>query len=321
MPRVRLVFVAVLIGGLVTAAVAQDKQKFETRFEKDKPFYQKLTTSVTQNVKVQGGSEVPLKHELTFYFKWTPVNVDKDKTVVKQTIEGVKFKLDIAGQTVDYDSTDPNPSGATGNPGLSEFFKNLIGSEFTVTFKGSTIEKVDGREEMLKKLGSINPQIEGLLKSILTDDALKEMTDPSGGIAPPGEKAVNETWEKKSTLSLGPIGSYERTLTYTYKGKDPEKKDFDRVEVKPALQYKPPTGGGGGLPFTIKGGKFETKDVKQGVVLYNPKAGRVESVRINVTLAGELDVAIGAQDTKVSLTQEQRTELDTSDTSLLPKKQ
>jgi hypothetical protein len=318
--RIRLAFIALLMGGLVTATLAQDKQKFETRFEKDKSFFQKLTTSVTQSVKVQGGSEVPLKHELTFFFKWTPVNVDKDKAVVKQSIEGVRFRLDIAGQTVDYDSTDTNPTGATGNPGLSEFFKNLIGSELTVTFKGSAIEKVDGREEMLKKLGSVNPQIEQLLKNILSDEALKEMTDPSGGIIPPTEKAVNETWEKKSTLSLGPIGSYDRTLTYTYKGKDPEKKDFDRLEVKPSLQYKPPTAGAGQLPFTIKGGKFETKDVKEGVILYNPKAGRVESVRISVTLVGDLDVTIGAQDSKISLTQEQRTELDSSDTSLLPKK-
>ena len=321
MPRVRLGMVAGLLAGMVSLAAAQDKQSFETRFDKDKPFYQKLSTKVEQTLKVQGGSEVPLKHEQTFYFKWTPVSQDKDKTVAKMSIEGVQFKMDIAGQTIDYDSTNPNPTGAAGNPGLAEFFKNLIGSELTVTFgKGMAVEKVDGREELQKKLAAINPQMEAVLKSVLTDDAIKEMTDPAAGVTPPGPKAVNETWEKKSTISLGPIGSYERTFTYTYKGKDPEKKELDRIEVKPSLTYKPPTGSSEGLPFRIKGGKLETKDVKQGLVLYNPKAGRVESVRVHLTLAGDLDVTIGSADSKVSLTQDQRTELDTSDTPLLPKK-
>lgn len=325
MPRVRLGMMAGLVVAMVSVAAAQDKQDkqaFDTRFEKDKSFYQKLTTRVDQQLKVQGGSEVPLKHEQTFYFKWTPIDQDKDgKWTAKMGIEGVQFKMDIAGQTIDYDSTNPNPSGVTGNPGLSEFFKNLVGSELTVTFgKGMAVEKVDGRDELQKKLAAVNPQMEAVLKSVLTDEAIKEMTDPSAGVTPAAPQAVNGTWEKKSTLSLGPIGSYDRTFTYTYKGKDTEKKDLDRIEVKPTLTYKPPTGSGEGLPFRIKGGKLETKEVKQGLVLYNPKAGRVESVRINLVLTGDLDVTIGSADSKVSLTQDQRTELDTSDTPLLPKK-
>jgi hypothetical protein len=323
-PRVRLGMMAGLVVGIVSVAAAQDatKQSFETRFEKDKPFYQKLTTRVDQQLKVQGGSEVPLKHEQTFYFKWTPISQDKDgKWTAKMGIEGVQFKMDIAGQTIDFDSTNPNPSGATGNPGLTEFFKNLVGSELTITFgKGMAVEKVDGRDELQKKLSAVNPQMEAVLKSVLTDEAIKEMTDPSAGVTPAAPQAVNGTWEKKSTLSLGPIGSYERTFVYTYKGKDPEKKELDRIEVKPSLAYKPPAGAGEGLPFRIKGGKLDTKEVKQGVVLYNPKAGRVESVRINLILTGDLDVTIGSADSKVNLTQDQRTELDTSETPLLPKK-
>ncbi len=323
MPRVRLGMLAGLLAAMASVAAAQDaKQSFETKFEKDKPFYQKLTTKVDQQLKVQGGSEVPLKHEQTFYFKWTPVSQDKDGTwTAKMAIEGVQFKMDIAGQTIDYDSTNPNPLGAAGNPGLAEFFKNLVGSELTVKFgKNMAVEKVDGRDELQKKLAAVNPQMEAVLKTVLTDEAIKEMTDPSAGVTPPVPQPVNGTWEKKSTLSLGPIGSYDRTFAYTYKGKDPEKKDLDRIEVKPTLTYKPPTGSGEGLPFRIKGGKLETKEVKQGLVLYNPKSGKVEQVRINLVLTGDLDVVIGSADSKVALNQDQRTELDTSDTPLLPKK-
>ncbi len=310
---------------VVPAAVAPagDKQQFLTKFEANKPFFQKLTTKVEQTLKVQGGSDVPLKHEQTFFFKWTPVTEDKGKWLVKQTIEGVKFKLDIAGQTIDYDSTDTNPSGAAGNPGLAEFFKNLIGLEFTVTFAANNvIEKVDGRDEALKKLSAINPQMEAVLKTILSDEALKEMTDPSAGLATAVAKGVNETWEKKSVLALGPIGSYDRTYAYTYKGKDadPTKKELDRVDVKPTLTYKPPAVGTESLPFRIKAGTMATKEVKQGSMLYNAKTGRTQEVRFHVIMEGELDVTIGMADTKVKLYQDQKNELDTADTSFLPVK-
>ena len=323
MPRLRLALVLGLAIGLVSVAAAQEKQKFETKFEKDKAFYQKLSTKVDQTLKVANGSDVPLKHELTFFFKWTPLTVEKDKVVAKQQIEGVKFKLSVADQTIEYDSTDANPAGPASNPGIAEFFKNLVGSEFTVTFnpaKGMAVEKVEGRDEILKKLAAVNPQMETVLRQTLSDEALKEMTDPSAGVTPPAEVPLNGTWEKKSTLSLGPIGTYDRTFAFTYKGKDPEKKEFDRIEVKPTLAYKPSAVPAETLPFRIKGGKLDTKEVKQGIILYNPKAGRVESVRINIIIQGELDVTIQSTDTKVAIYQDQKTELDTGDTSFLPKK-
>lgn len=331
MPRLRIGFVAALVIGLVSLASGQDKQKFETKFEKDKSFYQKLTTEVEQTLKVQGGADVPLKHRQTFFFKWTTESqaVAKDKdgkdrptTTVKMTIEGVQFNMNIAQQTIDYDSTNPT-SGTSGNPGLADFFKNLVGAELKVTFgPGGVVDKVDGREELQKKLAAVNPQMEAILKSVLTDEALKEMTDPSLGLTPPAEKAVNEKWEKKTTLSLGPIGSYDRTFEYTYKGKDtdPLKKELDRIEVKPTLTYKPPTGGGDNLPFRIKGGKLDTKEVKSGYILYDGKTGRVKEAKINVLMTGDLDVTIGTAETKVSLQQDQKTEMETSDSPFIQKK-
>ena len=41
------------------------------------------------------------------------------------------------------------------------------------------------REEALKKLKSVNPQMEQILNVILSDEALKEMTDPSAGLTAP----------------------------------------------------------------------------------------------------------------------------------------
>ena len=116
-----------------------------------RPYYQEMTTHTIQNIKVQG-LDVGQNQDQTFYFKFEPLKQEGDKWIVKQTIEGVKMKIDIAGSPVTYDSTNESPPAGT-NTALSEFFKALKGSQFTLTIgKDCTVEKVEGREEFVKKL-------------------------------------------------------------------------------------------------------------------------------------------------------------------------
>ncbi|MBX9623002.1 MAG: hypothetical protein K2X82_04230 [Gemmataceae bacterium] len=323
MTRVRLGVAAGLAVVLAVAARGQDKQSFAPKLEKDKAFYQKMRTEVTQVIKVQQ-QDLTQKQDSTFYFKWTPEKQDGDKWVLKEKIEGLTMAIDISGNPISYDSTKKDAAGSAGNPGLMDFFKNLEGAEFGVTLNTKTwqVEKVDGKDEFVKKLGAGSPQMDSLLKKILTDDALKQMADPTYGLVPDQPKAVNETWEKKQTLNLGPIGSYEVTYKYTYKGKDPTQKDLDRVEVAPTLTYKPPADAPDGLLFKIKEGKMESKpldpDQPPSVILYNPATGRLARATISLKLRGELTVTIGGQDTKVELEQRQTTTIEGSDTTLLP---
>ena len=316
----RLMFVGLVALGVSLAAVAQDKPKFEPKFVQGKVFYQKLTTKVEQSVKLGGGGDVALRQEQTFFFSWTPTKVEKDKAVVKQKIEGIILKLDIGGQTIEYNSTDPNPSGPAGNPGLAEFLRNLVGLEFTITYgKDMAVDKVEGVEQAIDKLKTVNSQMEPVLKAILSDEAVKEMTDPTAGLTAPAGKAPGEKWEKKSTVSMGPIGSYDRVTNYTYEGKDAANKELDRVKIEPKLTYKAPTAGSEGLPFRIKAGTLTTKEVKKGFALFDPKTGQIQDMQLDVVSEGELDVTVQNADTKLKLYQEQNTELKTADTSFLPK--
>jgi hypothetical protein len=313
----RTAMACTLAAGLFTAAFAQDAAKFEAKFEEKKAFYQEMVTEVMQTIKVQGGTDLTQKHTQTFYFAWTPEKYDKDKATwtLKQKIEGVKMAIDVAGNPINYDSTKTD-SVATTNPGLADFYKNLIGTEFTVSLKNGAVEKVDGKDELLKKLGSANAQMEALLKKVLSDEALKQMSDPTFGLTPAKEMKKDESWEKKSSINLGPIGSYDLTYKFTYKGKDADKKELDRVEILPTLAYKPPAEGGDGLLFRIKpGGKLETVDPKPGFLLFDPKTGRVVTSQIKVVLKGQLNVTVGGTDTTVDLYQEQTTTVNTKDTS------
>jgi len=312
--RIRLGVALLLAVGLGAAATGQDKSRFELKLEKDKAFYQQMKTEVTQIIKVQG-QDLTQKQDSTFFFKWTPEKQDGDKWSLKQKIEGLKMSIDISGNPITYDSAKKDQPGSGGNPGLLDFFKNLEGAEFGVTLntKTWTVEKVDGKDDFVKKLGAGNAQMDSLLKKIMTDDALKQMADPTHALIPDAPKAANESWEKKQTLSLGPIGSYEVTYKFTYKGKDATKKHLDRVEIGTTLAYKPPTENTDGLLFKIKDGKITSKEPKAGqtsYLLYNAATGRVEEAKIFLELRGDLTVTIGGTDSKVELDQTQTTTID-----------
>jgi hypothetical protein len=317
--RVRLAVAAGVCVALAASLSAQDKQKFDLRMKVNEPFYQKMKTDVTQVIKVQG-QDLTQKQDSTFYFKWTPEKQEGDKWTLKEKVEGLKMSIDISGNPINYDSTVPDTAGSAGNPGLMDFFKNLVGSEFAVTWnaKDSKVEAVSGKDDFVKKLGAGNAQMDSLLKKIMTDDALKQMADPSFGLVPDQPKAVNETWEKKQTLGLGPIGSYDVSYKFTYKGKDPTQKDYDRIEVATSLVYKAPTENTEGLLFRIKSGNLTSTNPEPGVILYDPKTGRIKQATIKLKLGGDLMVTIGGTDTKVELSQEQVTTIETSDKSLLP---
>jgi hypothetical protein len=318
--RFQFVPALILLIGIITQASAQDgKVSFAWKFEKDKSFFQEMTTRTTQSLKVSG-MDVNQVQEQTFYFKWTPLKQDGDKWILEQSIEAVKMKIDIAGNPISFDSTQANAAAGT-NTALSEFFKAMVGTKFTLTLnKQNKVEKVEGQAEFLKKLANANSQMEPILKKILSDEAMKQMADPTFGITPSEPKKKDETWQNKMTLNLGPIGTYENTYSFKYLGLD-DKTKLDKIEVTTALTYKAPTEGGEGLPFKIKSATLKS-DEKQtpGSILFNSATGRVESSESKIKLKGNLKIEIGGTETTVDLQQDQETIVKTSEKSFVAEK-
>src|SRR5262249_15624567 len=81
----------VFVVGLALPAVGQDSAELKWKFKKDETFYQEMTTTTKQTMKVMG-MEITQNHTQTFWFSWTPVEEDKDKNWrVKQKIIGVNM--------------------------------------------------------------------------------------------------------------------------------------------------------------------------------------------------------------------------------------
>jgi hypothetical protein len=311
-------------------AGGQDR-KFELGFKKDGkfvPYYQEVSTSVSQVITVQG-QNLTQQQKSTFWYKWNPTK-DEKKTegkdewtqwTVEQTIEGLEMSIDISGNAITYSSKSDAAPG-TGNAGLVEFFKGIKDAKFTATLgKNYKVEKVEGKDAFLKQVSAGNAQLEGLLRKVLTEAALAEMIDPTAKLFPDKAVKPGDTWEKKTTLTLGPIGTYDLTYKIKYEKVEKEK---DVLSVDTVLSYKAPEDGADGLLFRIKKGSTLTsvneKDDSKGTVIYDPKAGRIESAEIKVKLKGDLLVTVGNTDTKVELEQTQKTSIKTADASFVTAK-
>jgi hypothetical protein len=311
-----------MLCGLAASVVAQEKDKgkdkekpkegeksvLKWKFEKDKVFYQKMFTKTVQNMKVLN-NDVPQTQSQTFYFSWTPTKVDGDKVTLKQKIEGVIMEIDIGGNKISYDSTKE----ATANNPLADYFKSLEGSEFEIELdlKELKVTKIGGREEFLRKLVAANPQMKPLLDTILSEAALKEMAEPTFAVVPQKESTKGDKWTRKTKLAMGPIGTYDNEYTYTYEGNSGK---IHNIKVDTKLNYTPPgeAAGQGGLPFKIKGAKL-TSESKEGKITFDAEKGQLENSTVKITLKGELSIEIGGTTTKVDLTQDQESVVETLD--------
>jgi hypothetical protein len=169
------------------------------------------------------------------------------------------------------------------------------------------VKKIDGRDEFIKNLSDINPQMKNLLNAILSDKALTKMAEPTWWAYPPGGVIpADKKWENTATLELGPIGTYTTKFDFTYKGDD-------KIAIKTSLTYEAPKAADkAGLPFVIEDAKLTSKS-GDGEAVYDKSAGRFKSTTLDMELKGDLKIAVGNQTTNVELTQTQKSSSVTRD--------
>lgn len=310
----RAIAAAVVFLGLAVQASAQDVT-LKWEFTKDKPIYQEMTTVTKQTMKVMG-MEITQNNSQTFVFSWTPKEQDATTKnwVIVQKLEAVKMKTEIGGTPTEYDSTVPGQ--ASGNA-LGEFFKALVGSEFKLTISPDLkIVKIEGRDEFVTKLVRANPQMEAILKQILGDEALKQMADPAFAAVPNKPVKKGDTWEKKLTLNMGPIGTYDTTNKYTYEGKDGK---LDKIKVDTTLKYQAPgAAASGSLPFKIKPGTDLVSKNATGMIFFDNEKHRLDHSDMKLNLEGKLEIDVGGTSTQVELSMDQTTTVKMSDTNPVP---
>ena len=285
-----------------------DALKFTAFDPKSKPFHQELTTTTKQTMKVMGQT-VEQNQKQTFIVLWTPKEKDKNGNfVVTQKIVGVKMDIDIGGNKIAYDSTNQNQPK---NP-MTDFFSQLLNKELTFTISPDKmkVESIEGRNEFIKSLGDTNPQMQSLLKTILSEDALKAMAEPTWWALPEKGVSKGDTWNRESTLNLGPIGTYNTKFDFTYAGKQ---SNLDKIDIKTTMKYTAPTDTAG-LPFVIKRAELKSTE-GSGEALFDASKGRFDNTKVNMKLDGTLVIEVGNMSTDISLNQNQESTSKTTDTN------
>jgi Family of unknown function (DUF6263) len=285
------------------------------KFEKGHTFYQTMTTHTDQSLKVLG-QDVKHTQNQTFVLSWTPEKQDGDSWVVKLKVEAVKMEIDIGGQKLAYDSTKPKAAkGALG--ALDDFFGALVGSEFRVTLdRACRVQRVEGREEFIKRLATANLQMETLLRQVLSEDVLKQMGNPLLVSAPRREVDKGDYWVKEDRTDLGSVGSYLARWQYVHMGKENKLIKLKAEAIK--FEYQAPAAGGT-LPFTVKASNLKAKNAT-GTILFDPEKGRLHSAEMVMDMEGEMTIEVGGQESKVELWQTQKTTYKVSDTNPLTNK-
>ena len=288
-------------------AGAGDALKLSAFDGKKAPIYQELKTVTTQKITVQG-QEVNQNQDQTFIVQWTPQDKDKDGNyVVKQQILAVNMKIDIGGNKIAIDTTDPK---LPKNP-MTDFFQAMLKKDLTFTISPELkVLKIDGRDDFVTKLSDTNPQMATLLKLILSEDALRNMAEPTWWALPPANVEKGKTWDKSNKLDLGPIGAYNTNFKFTYEGVNAAK--LDEIKIETNMTYAPPTDKKTGLPFTIKAANLKSTS-GTGNAKFSREKGRFESSEVNTVLSGNLTIEVGNQETQIQLTQDQKSTVKTLD--------
>lgn len=190
-------------------AGAGDALKLSAFDGKKAPIYQELKTVTTQKITVQG-QEVNQNQDQTFIVQWTPQDKDKDGNyVVKQQILAVNMKIDIGGNKIAIDTTDPK---LPKNP-MTDFFQAMLKKDLTFTISPELKVLEDRWPRQFRHQTERNQSSDGHLADLIltSEDALRNMAEPTWWALPPANVEKGKTWDKSNKLDLGPIGAYNRT--------------------------------------------------------------------------------------------------------------
>ena len=148
--------------------------------------------------------------------------------------------------------------------------------------------------------------MDALLKNIMTDDALKQMCDPSFGLTPtmgPRSPAIRGRRRARSTRADRVLCGQLHLQVCRAVGREEgrRKKDTEKIEVETSLVYTAPKANPEGLLFRIKEGKLTSTNPTKGTIFFDSRNGRIASAEISIDLKGDLTVTIGGTDTKVEL--------------------
>jgi hypothetical protein len=269
----------VLVVGLAAPAHAQ--VTLEWKFKQGDQFFVEEKTVTDTLVKAMG-MEIMEKTTVTRISRFT---------VKDRSPEGVELEQQI-------DSWTTKKEGGLGGDDdkLAELSK---GMKFTVKLgRTGKITSFKGYNDFMEKFKTLGDLEAKMLKSIVTEEALKAPLVMVFTVLPQKAVSKGQTWREEIVIPAGPIGTIRLSNEYTYEGKD---NGNDKIGVKGAFSYTLPKADGD-LPFKVIKGNLTSREGGKGSMLFNSTDGRLVSINTETKYTGNLTLDIGGVQLPMDLT-------------------
>lgn len=254
---------------LAYSAVTYQDQKI-TAAASPEPMNQKMqqsqTYAVTADKEREGGG-----HELAVEFT------------------GMNMESTMKGNSILKFDSKSDPKDDASNP-AAPMLRAISGAKFRIlTRANGKVDAVQGLKDILAKAaGGANPMLAGMLDSMISEDAVKQM-----GIVPnwfPGKPVkIGDQWPVRYEMAMGPLGKISIALTMTFKGwEEKQGRKCVVIENKGFISSKPDAGAATNL-ISIISLSGDTK----GRTWYDPELGALvesnddQSMRMKMKAMGQ----------------------------------
>jgi hypothetical protein len=272
-------------------------------------FFQVHEVKTEQTTKV-AGQDVEQKQSQTIFLQWTPKGRDAaGNFVVEQKIIGLVYLVEIGGNKISYDSRKPKLRTFTA-------FDFLVGkaTTFTITPEMKVV-RIDGREKLAKDFAAEEPDMVGVLNTIINEDALKRLVEPAwGACPPPGALPGKSEWVRECRLAVDGFGFVPTTLRFKLE-RDSADSTPGKVGIGAELK-RIDLDGKKEVSFNIKSAKIKST-FAAGNATFDRAKGRMDKAVYAITSEGPLTIEVGGQESELHLSSRQTTTTWTCDVNPL----
>jgi hypothetical protein len=282
-------WLALLLTLAVLPGPARAQVKLRWKFKEGDTFYVEEKVSTRQTVKVRGSAQVQqLEQTRVSRFKVLKAAADGG-AVLEQKIESVKVTPYGAGIKADASSV-----------------RRMEGATFQITLDArQRVTRFEGYKKLIDALAKDNEDVAKVFRAVLTEQAVRRPVEALLGFTPEKPVARGQSWQVKSDVPFGPLGTLHLVDTYTLQAEEQVEKDVVKVTVSSAATYSAPEGpAGGNFPFKVISGDVKVKEAK-GSLLFNVATGRLVQREVQRVLRGVFTLAASEQ-TRIEEEVEQR---------------
>ena len=193
---------------------------------------------------------------------------------------------------------------------LQASLSNLIGKQYVYTLDDAHRVTQFAGPPQQPAAGAVNG-LGGqgfMMSSAMDNDGWKELAEMSF-LLPQDILADRMKWSREMSHDWGQLGGWEGVTNFTCLDSTPEQSVID---YRHKMQYVPPKGNAGGLPFQVQNAAFQPQKAG-GVVRFDARYGRVTSVREEFHVQGAVQTSLLGQASTVRIEEKQQMHIQLSE--------